>query len=140
MRLRFRRRLEPNTHVNLVPMIDVVFQLVVFLMVTTTFKITPAVVLSLPDSTSAQPVTVSDLVVSVVSRQEVYVNNGDPGSLDELEAQLSRIGRPRPEEIRSIIIEAGRGVPYEVIVEVLDAVRQSGFTSVALRTKAVPRP
>ena len=46
--MRFRRRLTPEARVDLIPMIDVVFQLVVFFMVSSTFMLTPGIKLALP--------------------------------------------------------------------------------------------
>ena len=51
--MKFRRRLEPRVGVDLVPMIDVLFQLILFLLVTTTFALLPGINLSLPESTTA---------------------------------------------------------------------------------------
>ena len=58
-----RRRLQRSTTVDMVPMIDVVFQLVIFFMVSSTFKITPAIGLTLPDSATAVPTEMTRLIV-----------------------------------------------------------------------------
>ena len=72
--MQFRRRLKPQVNVNLVPMIDVVFQLVIFFMVSSTFILTPGISIIFPASTTSEPVVMSKLVVTVVSREEVYFN------------------------------------------------------------------
>ena len=137
MRLRFRRRMEPVASVNLVPMIDVVFQLVVFLMVTTTFKIEPALALTLPSSTSSQPVALTPLVVSVAGEDQLFINDV-PTTLQDLATALAAFDNAESEQVRSIIIDGDRTIPYALLVQVLDQVRQSGYSSVALRTRAAP--
>jgi biopolymer transport protein ExbD len=48
----FRRRLKPVSTVDLVPMIDVVFQLIIYFMVSTTFILTPGIGIVLPESST----------------------------------------------------------------------------------------
>jgi biopolymer transport protein ExbD len=54
MRMRFRKSLTTRTNVELIPLIDVVFQLVVFFMVSTTFILTPGISLILPGSDTSE--------------------------------------------------------------------------------------
>ncbi|MFW5729639.1 MAG: ExbD/TolR family protein, partial [Spirochaetota bacterium] len=66
--------MSPNANVDLVPMIDVVFQLVVFFMVSSTFVMTPGIALDLPAASSDEQVVMNRLVVTVVSPEEIYLN------------------------------------------------------------------
>jgi biopolymer transport protein ExbD len=117
-------------------MIDVVFQLVVFFMVTSTFVMTPGIALDLPQSTSSEPVVVNRVVVTVVSPDRVFLNR-DPVSFDELASMLDALDE-QAERLdsgaRSAIIEANADVPYETIVAVLDVMRRHGYRGIALRT------
>lgn len=134
--MHFRRRLSPNANVDLIPMIDVVFQLVVFFMVTSTFVMTPGIALDLPESTSSEPVVVNRVVVTVVEPGRIYLNR-DLVSFEELRGELSLLDEQaeRAEAgAKSAIIEADADVPYETIVSVLDVLRQSGYRGIALRT------
>ena len=72
--MRFKRRLMPQAVVDLVPMIDVVFQLVIFFMVSSTFILTPGISLVLPGSSTSEPVAMSRLVVTIISENEIYLN------------------------------------------------------------------
>jgi len=62
--MKFRRRLSPNVNLNLVPMIDIVFQLIIFFMVATTLSISPGIPIALPASTTAEQVVMTKLVVT----------------------------------------------------------------------------
>lgn len=134
--MHFRRRLSPNANVDLIPMIDVVFQLVVFFMVSSTFALTPGIALDLPESTSSEPVVINRVVVTVASPAELYLNR-DRVSFDELDASLAALDQ-QAEALdggaRSAIIEADAAVPYETIVSVLDVMRRNGYRGIALRT------
>lgn len=133
-----RRRLQRRTTVDMVPMIDVVFQLVIFFMVSSTFKITPAIGLTLPESDTATPTEMSQLVVAVHSEDLIYLNDREV-DLRGLADAFSADGGIVPEAVGGVIVEGDRTVSYQLLVDVLDIVRLNGFTDVALRTRPIGR-
>ena len=131
-----RRGLKTQTSVNLVPMIDVVFQLVIFFMVSTTFKVVPGIELDLPESRTAESVTLTPLVLSVGGRDEIYVNDLEV-TLGGLEGALREVvggESPRPDE-HPVVVEGDSSVPYDLMVDVLDVLRVLGFHAASLRTR-----
>lgn len=132
--MRFRRRLSADTAINMVPMIDVVFQLIIYFMVATTIIITPGIALVLPSSATAEPTALSRLVVTVVSREEVYFNK-ERYTMDSLNARLAGVSEKEREEIKSVVLEGDRTIAYSLLVEVLDALRRHGFKAINLRMK-----
>lgn len=132
--MHFRRRLSPNANVDLVPMIDVVFQLVVFFMVSSTFVMTPGIALDLPESTSSEPIVLNRLVLTVASPSEVYLNR-ERVNLAELDSRLATLTGDRgPDDTMSAVIEGDSSVPYETLVFILDVLRKNGYRGIALRT------
>lgn len=131
----FQRRLKPNANVDLIPMIDVVFQLVVFFMVSSTFILTPGIALDLPESSSAEPVVMDRMIVTVVGENEFYLNR-KRYDLAGLNAELAAVAEQQTEQpgVMSVVIEGDRTVPYNLMVQVLDALRRNGFRAVNLRT------
>ena len=132
--MRFRRRLVPETNLNLIPLIDVVFQLIVFFMVATTFIITPGISLLLPTSNTAEPVAMTRLVVTVVSRNEIYFNK-EKHDLESFSLRLSEVTEEERAAIKTVVLEGDRSVPYSLLVEVLDVLRRNGFKGINLRTR-----
>ena len=132
--MRFERRLKTRTNVELVPLIDVVFQLVVFFMVSTTFILTPGISLVLPRSTTSEPVVMTKLVITVMSKDEVYLNKEkyDIGGLDR---RLSELTEEEKEEIKTVVVEGDEKVSYTLLVDVLDVLRMNGFKGVNLKTR-----
>ena len=114
------RRLKPNIMVDLTPLIDVVFQLVIFFMISSTFKTAPGIDLTLPDSSTAAVITVAELTVSATAAGDVYINKVLTNALQ-------------------VSLSADSDVPYQVIVQLLDALRQNGIDAVGLVTNQ-PRP
>jgi biopolymer transport protein ExbD len=132
--MRFRRRLAAETNLNMVPMIDVVFQLIIFFMVGTTIIITPGIALVLPSSATAEPTAMSRLVVTVVSREEVYLNK-ERYTMRSLNARLAGVSDKEKAEIKSVVLDGDRAISYSLLVEVLDALRRNGFRAVNLRMR-----
>lgn len=130
--MQFRRRLKPNAVVDLVPMIDVVFQLVVFFMVSSTFVMTPGINLDLPRSTSSEPVVMTRLVVTVGGEDEIYLNR-ERYDLQGLHRALQALGDG--DEVRSVVIEGDKDISYDLMVRVLDVLRRNGYRGVNLRTR-----
>jgi biopolymer transport protein ExbD len=132
--MRFRRQMSTRTNVELIPLIDVVFQLVVFFMVSTTFILTPGISLILPKSETSEPVVMSKLVVTVVSREELYLNR-ERFELQGLDERLGTITEEQRSEIKTVVVEGDENVSYRLMVQVLDVLRRNGFTGINLRTK-----
>ena len=68
---RIRRRLKPSVNADMVPMIDVVFQLVIFFMISSTFIQVPGIALTLPESETAERVTGSELIGTIGDNESV---------------------------------------------------------------------
>jgi biopolymer transport protein ExbD len=132
--MRFRRRLATDSNLNLVPMIDVVFQLIIFFMVATTIIITPGIALVLPSSSTAEPTAMSRLVITVVSREEVYINK-ERYNMRALNARLAGVTAKEREQIKSVVLDGDRAISYSLLVEVLDALRRNGFKAINLRMR-----
>ena len=134
MRMRFRRSLTTRTNVELIPLIDVVFQLVVFFMVSTTFILTPGISLILPGSETSEPVVMTKLVVTVVSEEEIYLNK-ERYDIAGLDSRLRMLTEEEKEEIKTVVIEGDEAVSYSLMIDVLDALRKNGFKGVNLKTR-----
>lgn len=129
--MEFRRRLQPQARVDLVPMIDVVFQLVVFFMVSSTLATTAGISLALPSSETASEMVTSNVTVSIASPEEIYLN-GQAYTLGGLEAALQDRGEDAPV---SAVVEADGSVSYQLMVDVLDVLRRNGLSAANLKTR-----
>jgi biopolymer transport protein ExbD len=134
MRMRFRRSLTTRTNVELIPLIDVVFQLVVFFMVSTTFILTPGISLVLPGSETSEPVVMTKLVVTIISEDEIYLNK-ERYDINGLGSKLAMLTEEEKEEIKTVVLEGDEEVSYSLMVDVLDTLRKNGFKGVNLKTR-----
>jgi len=136
--MRFKRRLMPQANVDLVPMIDVVFQLVIFFMVSTTFILTPGISLVLPGSTTSEPVVMTKFVVTVISENEIYLNK-DKYTLSGLDKKLETMTASKKSSVKTVVVEGDRAVSYDLMIKVLDVLRKNGFKGVNLKTRDLTR-
>ncbi len=133
--MQFKRRLKPTATVEIVPLIDVVFQLVVFFLVSSTFILTPGISLTLPESSSAEPTVMTRLVVTIAEEDEIYLNKAKY-SLENLEEALQQFSqREELENLQTVVVEGDQSVSYSLMVRVLDTLRRHGFEGVNLRMR-----
>ena len=90
--MKFKRRLETRAVVDLVPMIDVVFQLILFFLVSTTFAVLPGINLDLPQSSTAEGIRTNGITITASAKGELYVNR-EPALLENLDIILESLDR-----------------------------------------------
>jgi len=128
------RRLSPKISIDMTPLIDVILQLIIFFMITTTFRAAPGISLDLPGSSTAQSVSSSALQVVVLSEDEIYVDKTRT-DLKNLSATLrQRVAGSDGTHIRAVL-EGRAGASYQLIISVLDAFRFNGIENVGLITR-----
>ena len=136
MKIATGRRADPI--IDLTPMIDVVFQLVLFFMVSTTFKTAPAIQVDLPQSGPDVVVSDSeDITLWVTAGGQVYLDQR-PVEEEALRARLSHAGATRPETL--VVLKADQGVAHGKVVAILDMARAYGLARLAIATDPRAEP
>jgi len=126
-----RKREEPR--VDLTPMVDVVFLLLIFFMISTTFVETPGIEVKLPESSSKvtekEP---EEIKVFLSTSGEIYLQD-ERVSLVELQARLRVYG----ESARGMtfLLLADKEARHGAVVELMDAAREAGFGKLAIATE-----
>jgi len=131
-------RREKRVTLNITPLIDVLFLLLIFFMVTGTFKRAGELELRLPESTTSTPVEVGKEVRQVelvLTETGLLQLNGEPVTFKDLKSRLSTIHTENPTQ--QLMIKAETGVRHGEVVRLLDIVRDSGFPGIGLGTKMV---
>ena len=134
---RIRRRLKPSVNADMVPMIDVVFQLVIFFMISSTFIQVPGIALTLPESETAEQVTVSELIVTIADNESVYLND-EQMTFEAADAVLKNYTPQQREALSGVIVEGDKLVSYEAMVKCLDLLRRNGFEQIGLEMRTEP--
>ncbi|HOT62612.1 MAG TPA: biopolymer transporter ExbD [Treponemataceae bacterium] len=132
--MKFKRKLETRAVVDLVPMIDVVFQLILFFLVSTTFAVLPGISLQLPASETAEGTRTNGITITVSAEGAVMVNS-ESVPIEGLDAALERLSIAAPRDAVPVSLEADERTQNGTIVRVLDSLRRTGFVGVNLRTR-----
>ena len=131
MQFRTKRREDPI--VEIAPLIDVVFLLLLFFMVTTQFISMPGLKLTLPGITPGNNVTATDRVeVKVTLAGDIYVN-GDPVP----EAGLTKALKAAATDPESavVVLMADEKVTHGRVVALMDIIRNAGLKRVVLAAR-----
>lgn len=131
--MKFQRRLKPQVLVDLTPLIDIVFQLVVFFMVSSVFNTSPGIELELPESTSTTSVAITELVITVENRETVYLNE-KVYNMDSLGEAVAGFEFDPSDEGENVVLESAKDIPYQMIISILDILRNNGYEAVNLIT------
>jgi biopolymer transport protein ExbD len=134
MRLRLRRREDPE--VGLTPLIDVVFLLLIFFMVSTTFTRESEITINLPEAAVTETErerTTIDLVVDVQGRY--YVNNQllVNTRIETLITALQQVAAGSENAV--LVISADAQTPHQAVITAMDAARRTGIVQVSLATR-----
>ena len=132
MKIKARRNgIQPN--VDMTPMIDIVFQLILFFLVSTTFAIVPSIKLNLPTSHTSEGSAVKGITIYAQEDESLFFND-EPVSLDSLGLYLSSYdtGDVDKKEF-PVTLQADSNVTHGTIVKLLDIARENGYSIVNLR-------
>jgi biopolymer transport protein ExbD len=128
----FRKAKKKSLIINLTSLIDVLFLLLIFFMISTTFLSQPAINLELPRAQHADAVRQPPIVVHVDELGRVYLND-EPTEIPLLEDALSR--RLQEAVEKSVVLKADSRVSHGAVVRVLDIIKGSGATKLIVSTE-----
>jgi biopolymer transport protein ExbD len=123
--------------IEIIPMIDTMFFLLVFFMVATlSMTLQRGMPVNLPTSAAAKSDIPEAVTISVTGAGAVYVDKeGVP--VERLAERLRAVQARSPEA--SVVVNADQDVRHGLVVEVLDAVKQAGLTRLAIATKPLSK-
>jgi biopolymer transport protein ExbD len=136
--MNFSRRTRTPLEITLTPMIDVVFLLLIFFMVTTTFSQQSELKINLPEAKTGK------MIILTIDADGIYFISGDDGLPHQLinqkhetlkRALIQAAGKSR---MIPFIISADGKTPHQAVVTALDIASQLGFSRITFATKNVP--
>ena len=133
--MRFYTRKRRMPAVIIVSLIDILAILLIFVIVTTTFKRDqPAVVINLPDSktATAMPAQGDPAVLTIKSESQIFLNN-QPVQLAGLKQALLDMIAANP--TRSLVLNADKSAPFGVVVSVMDILKEANVRNVPAFTQ-----
>lgn len=133
--MKFQRRNKRSARVDIVPMIDVIFFLLIFFMLFARFETTgTGIPVDLPKAATASAQSSKEIMITITKHLQMYFNE-TMVSRNELEAYIADALKDNPS--RPVIIKADKEVQYENIIMVMDMVGKAGGFRLSL---AADRP
>ena len=131
--MKFRRQKIEDVQINLTPLIDVVFLLLIFFMVSTTFKQTTDLTIDLPTASASAPAMLSqDPVEVTITKDGQFVINGKTLINERTDTLVQGLRETFKQNFeRPLIITADANASYEMVMRVYDAAAQLGITKLA---------
>ncbi|MFK8011670.1 MAG: ExbD/TolR family protein [Marinicellaceae bacterium] len=120
---------------NMTSLIDVVFLLLIFFMVTTTFEKQAKLKIELPEATEKVNASSNEqLIISIDQKGSIFLNNNElvNSQYENISSSLSRM--IKDQEKPPVIIRADENAAHKYVVTVMDVLADMGFTSVSIAT------
>jgi len=135
MKLRQRLELEHGlTQLDIAPLIDVVFQLLIFFLLTSNFIVQPGIKVNLPKAVTSEVIQERSLVILVTGENLVYLDDRLI-TIEELRGRLAQVAKNNA----PILIKADRGASLGRVVEVWDLCRETGISQINIATNQLSR-
>lgn len=120
---------EDETELDMTPMLDIVFIMLIFFIVTTSFVKESGVTVNSPSAATASQQENANIFIAITETGEVWVDRRpvDPRSV---RAIVARLHADNPEG--SVIIQSDENASTRMLVEVMDQVRLAGVEGIAI--------
>lgn len=133
---RGRAREEPE--INLIPMIDVLLVILIFLMVTTSYSQFSGLQINLPQASGETTSDKNNPQINVsIDATEHYALNAKPvafSGVDKLADDLRKTAGEAKDPV--IVINADAKTPHQAVINVMEAARTAGYSSITFKTEA----
>ncbi len=134
--MKFQPKKPEEVDLNITPLIDVVFLLLIFFMVSTTFDHESEVNITLPKASKEIAQAKPDAInVAIDAQSRIYINKKEL-----LNSQISTIKEALYDiaadlEDAPVIISADEETPYQMVIRIMDAARQLGLVKITFATR-----
>jgi biopolymer transport protein ExbD len=118
----------PFESMNMIPFIDIMLVLLTIVLTTSSFIVSGKIPVHLPQAESGAPDQEKSRTVEIDARGQVFFE-GEPVTMAALRAEIAPLPRDTP-----FLVRADREVRLQGFVDVADALKQSGFSKVAVET------
>ena len=124
------------TEINVTPFVDVMRVLLVIFMVTANYMVNQSINIQLPKADTGQAIESRNLAFVIDKESKVYMD-GQPVEVDQIGERITafKAGQAATTNIQALI-SADTATPHGIVVKVIDVVRKSGITELAINVEA----
>ncbi len=129
MQFRVKRYIKPV--INITSLVDVLFLLLIFFMVTSSFVEQPNIQLELPSTKHSEVSKINKTVLTITKDGQLFLQDMPVGK-DQLEMKLRRMLLDTGDEV--LVLKADKEVSYGDVVDIMDDAKGAGFKRVVAPT------
>lgn len=127
-RIKLDSKKEYKTLIDITPMVDLVFLLVIFFMLTSSMGKLSSINVNLPRAEQSDERNEADVVISIDKDNQLYVDD----EKTDIKSLLSKVSPRANTDSGRILIRADKETDYETVVSVIDALNSSGIKNFVL--------
>ena len=130
--MEFEGRRRISTHLNIAPLIDVVFLLLIFFMLSSHFVTQPGIKITLPSAITARLHPEEDIIISITEDSNLYLNAKRvtlENLLEQLKIEITKTGKD------TVIIKADEKIDLGLAVKVMDIAKQADAQRLIISTR-----
>ncbi|WDI32246.1 biopolymer transporter ExbD [Hyphococcus flavus] len=120
--------------VNVTPLLDIVFIMLIFFIVTSTFVKEPGVEIERPGAVTASERKLASIIVAISEDDEIWINK-ERVELEGVKTAVEQLRRENPRG--TAVVQADSASKTRLLVEVVNQIRATGITDVAVSTEDV---
>ena len=126
---RYISKQEDDTEIDLTPMLDVVFIMLIFFIVTATFVREPGVDIERPEAVTAELVANQKLLLAITETGEIWIDKKRL-QINEVSQTLEALRAQNPQG--ALVIQADSEATAAAMANVIDAAKRAGITDISL--------
>jgi biopolymer transport protein ExbD len=131
-RSRYQGDASGEDDVNVTPLLDIVFIMLIFFIVTSTFVKEPGIDVERPQTQTGEFKRLASILVAISDENEIWINKKEV-KLDEVRLRVEELKRENPKG--EAVVQVDTGADSRYLVEVLNQIRQAGVDDVSVSTE-----
>lgn len=133
VKFKYQNKGDNEVKINLMPLIDIIFNLLIFFMITAAIT-TKGISLDLPEASTSEKMPARSWEIVINENQDITFNETKI-TIDRLEAIMkAEKRRPESEKVANVILKAHKLVPFGTFVRVMDMARENDLLNLVIAT------
>lgn len=132
--MRFRKHLElerGQKEINITPLVDMVFLLLLFFILTSSYVVVPGIKINLPKAVTSEAIKEKNIIVTINNKNVIYLNE-KPTAPEELTQYLEEMVKAKNE--KPLLIKADKDAQLGTVVKIWDICRKVGIQQINIAT------
>ena len=135
--MQFSKRAKTGASLDITPIVDTVFNLLIFFALSLNFIITPGIKVNLPDAVTEEIIREREEIIIVMDKNDSIFINSNPVSIDHIFSVLTESAQKNKDTL--VIIQADQEVSHGKVVKMMDTAKRAGLTQLAIATSTMKK-